>query len=158
MEDQTVQTLISSWKLVRDLTSPSHTLPGSSELNQTLTELSVLSGRQEFWELFVCLMGYADKTNEDHNRVLKTLAEGTSSTSQTGYSSGFEEYWSEFSTLSSDVIAPAASTIAQSIARDGLHIGPQRLSVFEVCVKLHKDDIEKILECMRNAQGGSRET
>jgi hypothetical protein len=154
MEDQKVQTLISSWQSVHDLTSPSLTLLQSGELNQTFAELSLVSGRKEYWELFVCLMGYADKTNEDPNKVLKTLAETTSSPDQTEPSSGFEEYWNSFSTLPSHVIAPTASTISLSIARDGLSIGPQRLSVFEVCWKLHKGDIKKILECMRNTQGG----
>jgi hypothetical protein len=157
MNDETVQNLIDSWQLMHNLTSPAAAPSKFGERDLTLTELtelSVLSGRKEYWDLFVCVLGYAEEKEKDHNQVLKTLAAESQDPQESSESAAFETYWNKFSNLSSDVITPTAIVIANSIARDGLTVGAQRMSVFEACRELHPNDPKKILECMRKRQGG----
>jgi hypothetical protein len=154
MKDETIKSLISNWKSVHEMMTPSQKLSEISEINHTMAELSILSGRREHWEFFVCLMGYADQVNEDHNKVLNALVEDVHSSDKTEVLSEFENYWSNFATLPTDVIGAAADTIALSIARDGLIIKSASTSIFEMCMRLHNGNIEKVLECLKGNQNG----
>lgn len=155
MKDEIVRNLIGNWQLMHDLTSPADAPSKFTESDPTLTELtelSVLSGRKEYWELFVCLLGYADEKKKDYNQLLQTLAAESQDPQQTSESADFEKYWEKFSTLSSDVITPAAIVIVNSIAREGLSIGAQRMSVWEVCRQKYPDDPEAFWECLRKGK------
>src|SRR6185312_2392338 len=128
MKDETVENLIGSWQSLHDLTSPSKIRLELTEPDLMLTELSVLSGRQEYWELFVCLLAYAEHASRDYNDVLKTLAGETESAEEADDTAGFRTYWNRFSTLPTEAITPTAVTIARSVARNGLSIGPNRMA------------------------------
>jgi len=94
-------------------------------------------------------LGYAEQAAKDYNDVLKTLAEENEDTEQTDDSARFQTYWNRFSTLPSEIITPTAVTISHSIAREGLSIGPHRMSAFEVCFRLYPNDPKKLIECLK---------
>jgi hypothetical protein len=154
MKDETIKNLIRGWQSVHDTMSPSQKLSQGSEIDRTMAELSVLSGRREHWELFVCLMGFADKINEDHNKVLSMLVGDVHGGERTQVLAEFEDYWNDFATLPTDVIGAAADTMSLVLGHEGILIESASTSIFELCMSLHNGDPEKVLKCMQEKRNG----
>jgi hypothetical protein len=66
-----VEYLIVEWEEINGLMAPSpEFFPEATEMDRNIAEVSLLSGRKEYWTVFACLMGYSQAREADPSGVL----------------------------------------------------------------------------------------
>lgn len=151
-----VQYLIDEWERIHDMMAPSpNFFPQFSAVDREIAELSLVSSRREYWQVFVCLMGYSQKIKENPNKVLVGIP--------------FKQIWSGeiaepweldpflrycsidpgFKTVPREIFLPAIYIVTLVLARGTLVITPEITERFQECLRLHDHNWPEVWKCLQ---------
>lgn len=146
-----VSQLIGQWSNVVKTMYPSQNLFGPASEDRQLAEISLLCSRQQYWEVFVCLIGYSEMTGQNPNEVVNKIPYGQiwrEDLTSAWQTDAFLRYCAGFMSVKSDEFLAGAYTIALTIAHGTITMTPELLERFQKCFALH-DSRREFWDCMR---------
>jgi hypothetical protein len=159
-----VQYLIYEWRDVEEMLSPSRAVfPDISRTDYELAELSLLSSRREFWEVFVCLMGYCQVHRTNPNEALLRidfrlawdLWRKTDEKCVHGEIPFLRYVYIEpgFRVSPLEKFLPALYVVRLALAGESIRSLPEVLEGLERCIKQgHHHNQEQLLNCLRSGK------
>jgi hypothetical protein len=149
-KDFTVENLISSWETVSNAVSPELIAAEAEEVNPALAQLSLLSSRKEYWECFVCAVGFARERSAVVGDVLVQVASDleTKPVQVQGQTRDFLDYCTTYSSVPEKTLSAATTIIVSGFGV----MDPKLLMDFETCYELCGDDNNCLATCLGKAK------
>ncbi|MCK4387425.1 MAG: hypothetical protein KAW00_01520 [Dehalococcoidia bacterium] len=153
-----VEGLIAQWLTVSRLFVPSSRLfPEPINYDKNLSEICLVSSREEFWQVYVCLMGFCQDSGREANEVLRRIPfesimkkrrieESFDSEGET-----FFQYCTRFKTLPRKTFFLAAYVLRLALAESSIKNGPPDIECIQSCLERYDGD-PAFYECVREEQ------
>jgi hypothetical protein len=141
-----LEKLIAAWGTANRVISPASGFLTLESVSPALAQLSFLSGRQEYWDVAICAVGFADERYLSASDVLVKAAEDLKAHTTGGQTRDFLNYCNLMSSVPEDTLSVAASIIVGGIGN--LNVGPQLLLDFETCYELCGDNETCLSTCL----------
>lgn len=150
-----VDGLINQWSTVNQLFIPSFRLfPKPIDYDKNLSELCLVSSREEFWQVYVCLLGFCQRNNREANEVLRSIPFESIMKEQrveTSFESGgevFFQYCTQFKTLPRERFFLAAYVLRLALAGNSIKNRPIDIECIQSCLERYDGSID-FYECVR---------
>jgi hypothetical protein len=148
-----VQLLLDRWSDAERIfrPRPGLFLPGDP-LAPVLVELSLMSGRVEFWEPYVCLLGSVQVFHQPPMQVLTTTVQQLMAGQGAGLASNvmFLGYAGQFRLQTRESFIPVLGALHGLFLRLGFAGNDVTIERFEECYRNHYPDIDAIIACLRS--------
>jgi len=148
-----VQWLLDRWPDVERVfrPRPGLFLPGDP-MAPVFTELSLMSGRVEFWEPYICLLGSAGVFRQPPMQVLTASVQQLMAGQGTALASSvaFLGYAGQFRLQTRESFIPVLGALHGLFLRLGFAGNDVTIERFEECYRKHYPDIDAILVCLRS--------
>ena len=149
-----VQYLVDEWERLHTLMRPSPRLfpEPTYFFDRDLAEISLMTSRREYWEVYVCLMGYSEQSGDDPYQILWTIPFWelfSRGIEQTWEQIPFVRYCAEFKTVLKETFLPVAYTLALV---GPIGNTPEKVECFQICYRKHNDNWQEVWRCYDEEQ------
>ena len=117
--------------------------------SRIMAELSIVSGRQELWDAYCCVLGYSESEDVDPNEVLRNLPFDGLLLGEIAWDDvDFLNYSQEFRTVEPDAFLGAAFALRLVLAEDSIEATPDMLECIRGCNRQYDDNRQARQKCI----------